>query len=503
MRKKLVKNSLMNLLGAILPAIVGLLTIPYIVRSMGDATYGILTLVTAIIGYFAILDLNISSGAIKYIAEYNALSKVSELNQVITFGGMVYFAIGLIGFVGIYFFSDSLAQTVFSVPPDLVLLAISTIKLAAFGFIFGQLQSYLISIPQALQRYTVAAKMEASFGMAIPLLTVIILWMGYGLYEVVLLRVLMSVANVVLLVLVIRNLMPDLHMQMPSRHIMLKLGSFSMFAYLSKIASIIYTNADKLIIGALIGMASLTYYIIPFTLINRILSMSFRLSSVIYPAASEMNSKNELDKLKEIYFSATKYVAYINLYFLLIVTIFAHEILYYWMGPRYADNGTVVMVLIALGLMLDSVTNIPSLLNDGFGHPKVTGSFAICRGLVGLLATFIFTKHFGIVGAAWGHLLASALLTSAFLVYAHKRTIPYKLSELLRASYLNITIFVLIVFLIFWLLKPSGVMVLSSVIESAVLLLFLFAAYGYFFVLDSEHRTALIRQAKMRLVPGA
>jgi Na+-driven multidrug efflux pump len=90
----------------------------------------------------------------------------------------------------------------------------------------------------------------------------------------------------------------------------------------------------------------------------------------------------------------------------------------------------------ALSQFVDSLTNLPSLVNDGMGHPRVSGSFALVRALLGLLVVYLGVRGWGIDGAAWGHLAASSVLTAAFLVAVHGRTVPTPLSALARHAYL-------------------------------------------------------------------
>jgi hypothetical protein len=49
---------------------------------------------------------------------------------------------------------------------------------------------------------------------------------------------------------------------------------------------------------------------------------------------------------------------------------------------------------------------------------------------------YLGVDGWGIAGAAWGHLLASVLLTCAFLVAVHGRTVPAGLGDLARHAYL-------------------------------------------------------------------
>jgi O-antigen/teichoic acid export membrane protein len=106
------------------------------------------------------------------------------------------------------------------------------------------------------------------------------------------------------------------------------------------------------------------------------------------------------------------------------------------MNPTFARAGQVVLSVMALTQFIDSLTNLPSLVNDGMGHPRFSGLFALARALVGLVIVYLGVAGWGIEGAAWGHLLASVLLSGAFVIVVHGRTVPTRLGELARKAYL-------------------------------------------------------------------
>jgi O-antigen/teichoic acid export membrane protein len=496
---QLLRSSFANLLGAALPALVALATIPFIVSRLGEVNYGVLTMVTAIVGYFALIDINVTSASVKYVAQYRATSQLSELYQVVTFGALVYLAIGVVGGVFIFFGADWLSRQLFNVPQSLAPLTQRTLELAAVEFLFGQMQVYLGSIPQSLQRFDVSAKIEAAFGVLVPLLTVLILWLGYGLYEVVLLRVVLSALNAVVAAVASWRLIPGFRPSWPTRTIARQLASFSAFSYLSGIAAACYAHADKLIIGALAGMASLTYYVIPSTLINRVLGLTFRLSSVVYPAASELESLRQFVQLKAIYFSATRYVFYLNACIVVLTCLFAEEILHYWMGEEFARQGALIMILTALAMLVDSMTNLPSMLADGMGHPRVTGLFSVFRAAVGLVATFVFATLWGIVGVAAGHLLVSVVMAVSFLVYVHRGTIPYRLGELMRKCYLMTFAALGASFAVFTAIKPPHALGLAATLAFGASIALAYALFGFYFILDTAHRRALLAAARGKL----
>ena len=68
----LLRNSLWHLSGSALPALVALATVPLMIRGLGLEGFGVVMLITSVVGYFGVLDVNLSAGSIKFLAEHHA-----------------------------------------------------------------------------------------------------------------------------------------------------------------------------------------------------------------------------------------------------------------------------------------------------------------------------------------------------------------------------------------------------------------------------------------------
>jgi O-antigen/teichoic acid export membrane protein len=179
-------------------------------------------------------------------------------------------------------------------------------------------------------------------------------------------------------------------------------------------------------------MSALTHYAVPFMLVNRVFALSYRLGGVLFPVASALAANREIDRLRELYLYAARYVFFINVSLALMLTTLSHEILLYWIGPSLAAGGAAVLTLIAFASLIDSLTNAPSLVNDGLGQPHITGGFAVSRALLGVALTLLLVKEFGMMGAAWAQLVVSVLMAVLFLLYVHGRSVPVLLRNYVR-----------------------------------------------------------------------
>ncbi|GAB3371291.1 oligosaccharide flippase family protein [Massilia agri] len=502
MNLRLARNAWSNLLGAAIPALVMLATVPMVVKGLGDASYGVYSLVTAIVGYFAVIDINVTAGSVKYIAEHNARKDEEGVYETLSFGLATYAIIGVLGALGLLLGAAWFVTDVFSVPALLVPEAIATLRLAALGFLLGQVQSYLNSVPQSLMRYDISARVEMVFGTLVPIATVGVLLLGYGLFEVVLLRVVASSIHCTILWRAVKRLLPGAHWRWPGERARAALLGFSAYSFLSRFATLSYAHADKLIIGALVGVTGLAYFTVAATLANRVLSLTFRLSSVFFPAASALAAKGELARLDRAYLKATRYVVFLNAAILVLVAVFAHQILRYWMNEDFARNGALVLAVMALSQFVDSLTSLPSLVNDGMGHPRVSGLFAVTRALAGLAIVWFGVAGWGIDGAAWGHLAASVLFTAAFIVYVHGRTVPTSLARLLSQGYapgLAGVALVAIAASTAETLFDRGVAEFLFILGVTVLLL---GVHGLLFVVERDDRLMAWSRVKARWQPA-
>jgi O-antigen/teichoic acid export membrane protein len=168
--------------------------------------------------------------------------------------------------------------------------------------------------------------------------------------------------------------------------------------------------------------------------------------------------------------------------------VFAYPILLYWMNPAFARNGALVLAVMALSQFVDSLTNLPSLVNDGMGHPRVSGMFALARALLGLAVVYAGVALWGIDGAAWGHLAASVVLTVAFLLAVHGRTVPTRMADLVNHAYLPSVFGVGLVALAATLCRPLAA---HSPLDMALLVLLtgaLLAAFGAMFVVEKDDK---------------
>lgn len=61
------RNTFLNFIGQAVPLLVGVITIPFIIRGLGTDRFGLLSLAWIVLGYFAIFDLGLGRTTTKFI----------------------------------------------------------------------------------------------------------------------------------------------------------------------------------------------------------------------------------------------------------------------------------------------------------------------------------------------------------------------------------------------------------------------------------------------------
>ena len=493
---RLIRSSLWNLLGGVVPAVAAFITVPLVVSQLGVVHYGLLTLITSIVGYFAMLDISASVGTLKLLAEYRARRDFERSNQLFTLGMALYLVIGVVGGASITFFAEQLTISVFNVPASLHDEAVGALRFGGVAFMFAQIANYLLSVPQAFQRYEISARTEVIFGTLTSVSTMLVVLLGGGLVEIMAARAMLSATNVLLLWRVVHYLMPVLRPAWPHRDVVRGLMSFSLYAYLSRIAMVSYANADKLLVGAYVDMRALALYAVPYLLANRVYSLTYRLGQVILPEASRLDAGGQIDQLRRTYLLSARYLMFLNASICCLLLLMGREVLYYWAGPTFGAEATLILALVSITVLVDSFTNLPSLVNDGRGKPANSGIFAIARSAVGLAAAWFAVRHYGVEGVAWSQLLVSLVMSGAFLGWVHVRVVPATLGEYLSNAFLPALppLALALALVLFWparapLPLPWVLPVGASIV--AVMLL-----YAWTVVLEPVHRARLL--ARMR-----
>ena len=432
-----INNSLFNFLGWLWPIGLSLLATPYIVHHLGKDAYGILALVIAVLGYFALLDLGLSTATVKYIAEYHAVGNQKMLQKVISSNLLIFIVIGIGGGTLLAGVTPFLVNNVLRVPPSLADVAEFAFYIGAVGFLFTMMLGVLTAIPNALQRYDISNLLGIIIASATTLGTVGLLAAGFWLREVVLWNLFLSVLSVVLYAVVVRYLLPDLPFRLffdwPAFRQSLNFGSM---ALIQRLSGTLLFQLDRFLIGALLGTVAVTFYVVPANLTKRIHSIVSRVTSIIFPLSSALHSTEQHLMLQRVYMRSAKFGLLAGSALAAPIAALSFPFLRYWMGLEFAQEGSAALTILALAYYMTSLTAVPSSVVHGIGRPEVNAFFSVGTGVLNVVFCLLLIPRFGLLGAAYAN-LTNGLVVPFYLHYVERHLLKLDTMQMLQKVYLG------------------------------------------------------------------
>jgi O-antigen/teichoic acid export membrane protein len=398
--RKLAYNTFYNLLGKVLIILVGIFSIPILINRLGLERFGILTLIWSVIGYFGIFDLGIGRATTKFVVEYLALGKLEELPSLIWTSLFFMFSLGLIGGGIAYLTTPLLVGKVFKVSPDLVGETRRAFHLLAFIIPFVISTAGLAGVLEAQQRFGLINAIMTPASMINYLSPLLLILFSKSLFPIVAMvagtRLLVWLAFFYFCI----NSLPGVNrFQLPQSQHFKKLLSFGGWITISNVVGPIMVYMDRFLIGALLTMQAVAYYVTPYELVTRLWFIPASLMPVLFPAFSAYATGRERE-LKILHRRAVRYLFLALAPIIVCVIVLAKPFLSVWINADFAEKSAPTMQLLALGVLINSIAWVPFGAIQAMNRPDLTAKLHLLELPVYLGTIWLLIHAWGVMGVA-------------------------------------------------------------------------------------------------------
>jgi O-antigen/teichoic acid export membrane protein len=177
---------------------------------------------------------------------------------------------------------------------------------------------------------------------------------------------------------------------------------------------------DKLILGSLLTVAAVTYYVVPGSLANRIQGAVGAGTQIVFPVASALFVQGRRDRLLRLYRDGTRLSFLLAAALSVPMAVFAEPFLRYWLSPAFAERSSSVMVLLVGTYALLGLTGVAWGLGFGSGRAKINALFALGMAALDVGLLLVLVGPYEITGAAVAYLLSAAIGAPALIVYVER-----------------------------------------------------------------------------------
>lgn len=492
--RKLAGYTAWNLVGMCAPMLVAVFAIPLLIRGLGADRFGTLSLIWMLVGYFSVLDLGLGRAMTKLTAEYIGRGRDSELPGIFWTALGVMALLGLAGGAALAGLSGWLVDVRLRIPPELRAETRLAFLAVSIGMPVAVATTGLIGVLEAHHRFRLINLIRVPMGAFTFAGPLMVLPFSKSLYAVVMVLIAGRLVEWVAYFACCLVTLPALRRRLAwDERLLGPLLRFGGWMTVSNIALPLMIHVDRLLIGALLPIAMVTYYATPAEIVVKLLIFPRAWVSVLFPSMTAAFAAKS-STVGELYSRGVRYLVLAAFPVALAVMLGAHEGLQIWLGADLADKSARVMQWLTAGIFVYSLAYMPFSLLQSAGRPDLSARLHALELPLYLVLSSAMIRRFGIEGASAAWLLRS-VVEAAILFWMVRRFTPGAGPSVGRAMALAAAGL---------LLAGGGACLDSFAARLAVggLLLPAFLAIGWRWLLSEQERT-LVREQARRLASRA
>lgn len=408
------RNSTYNAIGATLPSVLTLVTVPLYLHVVGVERYGVLALCWVFLSYSAFMDFGLGLAVARMIA------KSRDGEEEATTEGMwtaIWLSLGLGGvaaaavYAGGVLYFGSMAK----VAPTFRNEVAAAIPLMAAMVPAVMLSGVLGGALQGRERFLALNAAQVLGNSLLAVLPLALAYFWSPVLPILLIGALAArLAALPWLFHLCRRAVPLKNVRRPSGAAAKGLLGFGGWVSLTTLTNVVLGTADRLAIGGTIGAAAVSVYTIPFNLMSRVIIVPHSLAPVLFPRFAFLEKPDRDD----LALHGLQAVATIVTPILIGAVMLVDPFFTLWIGRELAEAALPVAYMFTMGFWFYCVGYPAMSVLQASGRPDLVSKVLAAELIPFIGATLGALFLFGLPGAALVFTLRSLIEAVAFLVLA-------------------------------------------------------------------------------------
>lgn len=414
--KKILKNSASNSAAFMVEAITAFLMMPFVIKYLGDDSYGIWVLVSAMTGYLGLFKLGFRPSINKHVAEFKAHNDFTKLREFVAGSLHIYMYISVAIFITSLLVSYFVPQ-LFNLENDYLVVFQILILFSGVQSVFSLIGTAYGGVISGYQRYEINAGIEIFVILVRAAIIIYFLPDFQNLYTMAAAHFSITIIGYLLTIVMARIISPVKALKItkkPSKEILSIIIKYNSISFSIAAIGILISYVDTIIVGLILPLSVITHYAIGDRLVKYTISFLSVTTRVIAPAISELKAKNNMELVTQVLLNIHKVSCIIAYPVLLCLIVQGAEFINLWMGDGYSDSADVMFILAVLSLIIAPSQVINPFLY-GLGKHKYLLYFLIIEVLISVPLCYYLGTEYGIMGIAAGLSIPRALLRAIAL----------------------------------------------------------------------------------------
>lgn len=402
---------------------IGILFVPFLLRTLGKTEYGLYELIGSLVGYLTILDFGIQSTVVRFVAKYRAeQDRIAEENFLaIIFSTYIAISIILcvIGSIIYCYLDKAFEQT----------LTTSEITKARILFVILVASLIVLFIGKTFSGIILARErfiFENLITFAQVLLKTgawtIVLLMGHGSVALVTVSAIMNVM-VVMLSIIYCVVELNVHIRLHRWNIALfrEILSYSGFLFLMAVITQMNLRIGHFILGVMLGTSAVAIYAVAIQLVQIFCTIGCVIPNIMLPSTVNIVANGTKGKeLSDFLVQPSRYQLIILMPIIIAFVLFGKDFISLWVGADYALSwhaSVLIMAPVTCILLQELLINV--LKANGLLRFYTIAMLTLTGAAV--LTSVALVPRYGVMGVCYGTSLGFMFGNIVIYLYIHYR----------------------------------------------------------------------------------
>lgn len=419
------KNSIYGFLGFALPSIITLIAYPILVNYFGDVLFGVYIVATSLSSSAALFEFGMSSATLKFVSEDWSLGNYQGVRETIATSIIFYLILGfslgvpiwcMAGKIAFLFGGASVQQQ-----------AEWIFRITAVQLVITMLLSVIASSLKGMQMFDKTALLFSLQSILLNLGAIL----AVTIYDADIIAVagigLASSAFVCILGVFLltraewgESQVHSIRISDASRRAFMKMLKFGGAVGVASIASVLHGQAQRMILGAVLGAQYVTSFHLGVWGPSKVNAATMALSEPFFPKVSSMGSSyKDARSLCGKYMVLNGLLAFMALSPLMF---FSNEIYNFWFNGKPPLYSSKIATIMALALLVNSISQPVHHLMNGAGQPWVNTFFTLMSPitLYAILGVkYLFYKELDIFDFVWATAISVGVTSIANILWVN------------------------------------------------------------------------------------
>lgn len=404
-------NALSSYGGNLVDIAVFLLLLPFIIDSIGTQSFGLWSLVWAIVTTLSLMDLGFGQTVVKFVAGARGKSREGDRgdrNQrtlVCTlFWIHVAQMIGILVLLGlIWLLFEDLFEVEGRVEEARMILLI-----VGGGFAmsvpFGMFRGILI----AHQKQWLPNLYRILATVIYAVLVLVVLRISPELSTLAFLNLIVTVGPLAAVTVHARVTLPGLSLRLRhfDRTILRDLWSHSFYFLIINFAALVYTRVDTFIIQAALNLTAVAMYALAMRVSDQVESFCLHVARTLTPVVAELHGAEEKARLIQVWLFGTKVAVAIGTPLVIGCVALARPLVVHWTGNEFLDAVPVLQILL-LSVFVNVIHSNSHILLSMRGRQRYLAFALLGAQCANAALSIALVGTYGILGVAVATILTN------------------------------------------------------------------------------------------------